>query len=336
MSQLFLKRTFIAAVIIVSSLLSGCASIVNGTSQIVSVEASDSGAKVIGASCKLQNDKGVFYVTTPGTVTVHRAYGDLSVSCEKPNVKPGSAVVKSTTKAMAFGNILIGGLVGVAVDTGSGAAYDYPDHIVVLMNGNIASQLSNGQNLADRVPFSSNSCQSSYEFIRSQPKPRAFAISKDGHCGYVSLATARGATDLKEVAIANCKKHTNLDCTLYLVDDSIVYNGQLDDVQHAPALAPQAPIAAMPVTATPTTVAAATAPPPTIQIPAAIIAKLPPEQIGQYSYQAEHLPEAKSCASTPQAILTNKGPGLESYTVSCDNGDAIAMRCDNGQCRVLR
>ncbi len=32
---------------------------------------------------------------------------------------------------MAFGNILFGGIIGGAVDAGSGAAYDYPANIVV-------------------------------------------------------------------------------------------------------------------------------------------------------------------------------------------------------------
>jgi len=32
---------------------------------------------------------------------------------------------------MAFGNILAGGIIGVAIDAGSGAAYDYPSIIRV-------------------------------------------------------------------------------------------------------------------------------------------------------------------------------------------------------------
>lgn len=34
---------------------------------------------------------------------------------------------------MAFGNILFGGVIGAAVDAGSGAAYDYPTLISVIM-----------------------------------------------------------------------------------------------------------------------------------------------------------------------------------------------------------
>jgi hypothetical protein len=34
---------------------------------------------------------------------------------------------------MAFGNIIFGGVIGAAVDAGSGAAYDYPPLISVIM-----------------------------------------------------------------------------------------------------------------------------------------------------------------------------------------------------------
>ena len=113
--------------------LTGCASIVNGHNQIVSVETRHKGQQLAGASCQLVNGKGTFYVTTPGTVTVHRAYDDINVKCEKEGMQPGIAAVKSSTKPMAFGNILFGGLIGAAVDAGSGAAYDYPTLITVIM-----------------------------------------------------------------------------------------------------------------------------------------------------------------------------------------------------------
>jgi hypothetical protein len=41
--------------------------------------------------------------------------------------------VKSSTKAMAFGNILFGGVIGAGVDVATGAAYDYPTLITVVM-----------------------------------------------------------------------------------------------------------------------------------------------------------------------------------------------------------
>lgn len=126
-------KLVIAAVIAASGSLTGCASIVNGSSQVVSVETHHKGQAVVGASCQLVNPKGTFFVTTPGTVTVHRAYDDLNIKCEKDGLFPGVAAVKSGTKAMAFGNIIFGGVIGAAVDVGTGAAYDYPTLVRINM-----------------------------------------------------------------------------------------------------------------------------------------------------------------------------------------------------------
>lgn len=134
-----MNKAILGTILAGATLLSGCASIVNGSNQVISVEARNKGQQVSGASCSLINPKGTFYVTTPGTVTIHRAYDDLNVKCEKDGMQPGIASVKSTTKGMAFGNILFGGIIGAAVDAGSGAAYDYPTLITVIM-GETTSQ----------------------------------------------------------------------------------------------------------------------------------------------------------------------------------------------------
>jgi uncharacterized protein YceK len=107
------------------SLLSGCASVVTGQNQSVSVDTGE----VTGARCTLTNDSGTWHVnSTPGTVTILRDYSDLKVTCVKDDLM-GSHEVKSTTKGMAFGNIIAGGIIGAAVDAGTGAAYDYPSSI---------------------------------------------------------------------------------------------------------------------------------------------------------------------------------------------------------------
>jgi len=103
-------------------LLSGCASIISGANQSISV--STPGCEA--AACELTNSKGTWFVKSPGSVTVHRAYGNLAVVCSKEGFGSASQSVASSTKAIAFGNILFGGLIGVGVDVGTGAAYDYP------------------------------------------------------------------------------------------------------------------------------------------------------------------------------------------------------------------
>ncbi len=125
------------AVLVASSSLTGCASIVSGNTQIVSVETRLKGEPVSGASCELENPKGKFFVTTPGTVSVSRAFDDMTVKCQKPGVA-GMKSFKSSTKAMAFGNIIFGGVIGAAVDTSTGAAFDYP----ILMSVDLSDSLA--------------------------------------------------------------------------------------------------------------------------------------------------------------------------------------------------
>lgn len=109
---------------------SACASITAGTTQAVAVNT----APKDGAECKLTNEKGTWSIPkTPGSTTVNKAYGDLTVSCEHPDGSKGSAAMPSTTAGAAFGNIIAGGIIGAAVDMGSGAAYTYPSTVAVAL-----------------------------------------------------------------------------------------------------------------------------------------------------------------------------------------------------------
>lgn len=127
-----MKLTLVLPVLAIS-LTTGCASIVNGTNQPLSVETRLKGSTVAGANCKLVNDKGTWFVTSPGSITVHRSGEDLSVKCEKDGIQPGVGAVKSSTKGMAFGNILFGGPIGAGVDIANGSAFDYPSLIQIEM-----------------------------------------------------------------------------------------------------------------------------------------------------------------------------------------------------------
>jgi hypothetical protein len=112
--------------------LTSCATVTTGQNQSVSV----STGSETGATCSLTNDSGKWYVnSTPGSVTIQRAYSDLTVSCTKGHLT-GLKTVKSSTKAMSFGNVIAGGVIGAAVDVGTGSAYDYPNSIDVPLLGN--------------------------------------------------------------------------------------------------------------------------------------------------------------------------------------------------------
>ena len=108
------------------ALLTGCASIIGDQSQPVSVDT----PSCPNASCRLSNSKGTYFVkSTPGTVVVNKAYGDLTAICEK-NGKSNTSVHKSSANAATFGNVLLGGIPGALIDGGSGAGYDYQGYLI--------------------------------------------------------------------------------------------------------------------------------------------------------------------------------------------------------------
>ncbi len=114
--------------------LQGCASIVSGSTQSLSVETkSSTGDQIAGASCRMTNDRGTWFVVTPGSVAVHRSLADLTLLCTKDSFQTANNVAPSSAKGLAFGNILFGGLIGAGVDVASGAAYDYPTLIPIVM-----------------------------------------------------------------------------------------------------------------------------------------------------------------------------------------------------------
>ena len=95
----------ITLAVVAACLSTGCASIVSGQNQSLSVTAKNNGADVVGAKCQLSNDKGTWFTTTPGSIMVRRSYNDLAISCTADGAAPGVLTVKSSTKGMAFGNM---------------------------------------------------------------------------------------------------------------------------------------------------------------------------------------------------------------------------------------
>lgn len=109
----------------------GCASITSGKIQPLSVTAKCDGRDVVGARCDLTNSKGQWFVETPGSVTINKAYGDLVVSCKRDGLSPAGGTFKSSSNGGVWGNIIAGGVIGYAIDAGSGAGFDYPTQLTV-------------------------------------------------------------------------------------------------------------------------------------------------------------------------------------------------------------
>lgn len=112
--------------------MAGCASMTTGDDQVVYVETYSAAGAVSGATCKLQNKKGFYYITTPGSLRVLRDAGDMTVTCDKPGLPTSIVRVKSKMGYTVAGNILFP--IGAMVDHASGAAYAYPALMRIEMN----------------------------------------------------------------------------------------------------------------------------------------------------------------------------------------------------------
>lgn len=126
--------TIATVAIVAIVLLTGCASVTGSTNQSMSVQTrAHAGTEVRGANCELTNNKGKWFITTPGSVMVHRSNDDMQVLCQKPGLEPGRAAVVSEIKGTMFGNIIIGGGIGAIIDHSNGSAYEYPNFVQVVM-----------------------------------------------------------------------------------------------------------------------------------------------------------------------------------------------------------
>lgn len=112
------------------ALASGCASITKGTSQSVTVN-----TEPAGANCILSRDGQQIAVVnpTPGTIQVGKASGTISILCKKTRYQDAAGTLASSFQSMTFGNIIFGGIIGVAVDASTGAMHEYPPMITVTL-----------------------------------------------------------------------------------------------------------------------------------------------------------------------------------------------------------
>jgi hypothetical protein len=111
------------AAAIVASCLSGCGTITQGTSQNITVTSVPP-----GGHCDLTR-KGEHVATldtTPGVVKVDKTKNDILLTCRLAGYQDASVNLESGYGAGTFGNIILGGGIGWAIDSATGADNKYP------------------------------------------------------------------------------------------------------------------------------------------------------------------------------------------------------------------
>jgi hypothetical protein len=131
--QSIMNRTL--AVVAAAMLVAGCGSITRGTSENVAINSTPIGAQVttdIGMTC-----------TAPCTLKVPRNK-DFTITASAPGyktatMKVGRKVSGGGAAGMA-GNVVLGGIIGIAVDAGTGAAMDHtPNPAFVVLEAESAA-----------------------------------------------------------------------------------------------------------------------------------------------------------------------------------------------------
>lgn len=116
------KITVALAAAVVASSLAGCSSIIEGTSQQIQVNTNPA-----GADCTLERQGEVIarVQNTPNGATIKKTKYDITVRCQKAGYQEATYLNHSGAAGATFGNIVLGGGVGWAIDSASGADNKY-------------------------------------------------------------------------------------------------------------------------------------------------------------------------------------------------------------------
>lgn len=75
---------------------------------------------------------------------------------------------------------------------------------------------------------------------------------------------------------------------------------------------------------------------PAAPAPAQIQTAKGPVDFGKYVGAARQTARDQACAEYPEPKLLSAEPGLETFTVACDSGRMLVMRCEFTNCREMR
>ncbi|MES2152860.1 MAG: hypothetical protein V4508_24045 [Pseudomonadota bacterium] len=115
--------------------LAGCATLSETTEQVVSLQTILDNREVAGVGCVLSNAAGRWFVVSPGRVAIQKSAGVLTVDCVKGGAATGLEVIASRpNNTVLIGNAVTSAGIGYYLDRRTGAGFDYPAVLTVLMH----------------------------------------------------------------------------------------------------------------------------------------------------------------------------------------------------------
>ena len=125
-----LPYTRLAGLALAGLTLSACATITKGSDQTVTIQTDPAGAE-----CRLERDGMTIAIVnpTPGSVQIDKSKHAVVVKCSAAGHQDTFATMASEFQGMTVGNVVFGGLIGLAIDASSGAMNQYPSEITLLL-----------------------------------------------------------------------------------------------------------------------------------------------------------------------------------------------------------
>ncbi len=130
------------------TILTGCATIMHGTTQSVGISSNPSGATV--------TVNGMAYGRTPVIADLKRKDNHI-VRLELSGYKPYETTLTRSTSGWVWGNIVIGGLVGLVIDAVGGGLYKLtPEQVSAQLEKGRVASAPNGDSLYIDVALGSD------------------------------------------------------------------------------------------------------------------------------------------------------------------------------------
>lgn len=125
----------LSALALLAAAAAGCATVSEPFEQEVIVRTIQDSREIVAVGCVLSNDAGRWFMMAPGRVTLRRSAGNLFVDCKKGTVSAGQERFASRPNNSAMiGNVVTTAGLGYLLDKQTGAGWDYPDTLTVLMH----------------------------------------------------------------------------------------------------------------------------------------------------------------------------------------------------------
>ncbi|MGE0424326.1 MAG: hypothetical protein AB7O88_18845 [Reyranellaceae bacterium] len=113
-----------------AALLNSCATVTSGTTQTIAVA-----SEPAGAACEMRRDGALLMAlqSTPQAVVIPRSKNTIELTCKRADHEPTTEMVESQFSGATIGNVIAGGLIGIAIDAASGANNFYPAQVNVVL-----------------------------------------------------------------------------------------------------------------------------------------------------------------------------------------------------------